>query len=145
MKKRRPSSRVDPRDQFSKKLARWSSWFWFLYMLLTLAAVVIQPLSADAAVYLAGFSSVVMVLNIAAYTHNSVYDKAIAAGAKIVGRFHFSWKPVGAGDSDFGGSESDGTWEEGAGDSDSGPTGSDETWEEEDESDQTFEDEEVVK
>ena len=92
MKKRRPSSRVDPRDQFSKKLARWSSWFWFLYMLLTLAAVVIQPLSADAAVYLAGFSSVVMVLNIAAYTHNSVYDKAIAAGAKIVGRFHFSWK-----------------------------------------------------
>ena len=127
MKKRRYSPRVDPRDQFSKKLARWSSWFWFLYMLLTLAAVVIQPLSADAAVYLAGFSSVVMVLNIAAYTHNSVYDKAIAAGAKIVGRFHFSWKPVGARDSG------------------SGTPGSDKTWEEEDESDQTFEDEEVVK
>ena len=86
------SRRVDPKDQFSKKLAKWSSWFWFLYMLLALAAAVIQPLASDSSVYLAGFSSVVMILNLAAYTHNSVYDKAIAAGAKAIGRFHFSWK-----------------------------------------------------
>ena len=75
------SRRVDPKDQFSKKLAKWSSWFWFLYMLLALAAAVIQPLAGDSSVYLAGFSSVVMILNLSAYTHNSVYDKAIAAGA----------------------------------------------------------------
>lgn len=87
--------RVDPRDQFSKKLAKWSSWFWFVYMLLTLAAAVIQPLASDSAVYLAGFSSLVMILNLAAYTHNSVYDKAIAAGAKVIGRFRFSWKAGG--------------------------------------------------
>ena len=87
-----PGRRVDPKDQFSKKLAKWSSWFWFVYMLLVLAAIVIQPLSADAAVYLAGFSSLVMILNLAAYTRNSVYDKAIAAGADIAGRFRFSWK-----------------------------------------------------
>ena len=86
------SRRVDPKDQFSKKLAKWSSWFWFLYMLLALAAAVIQPLASDSSVYLAGFSSVVMILNLAAYTHNSVYDKAIAAGATVIGRFHFSWK-----------------------------------------------------
>ena len=86
------SRRVDPKDQFSKKLAKWSSWFWFLYMLLALAAAVIQPLASDSSVYLAGFSSVVMILNLAAYTHNSVYDKAIAAGAKAIGRFRFSWK-----------------------------------------------------
>ena len=86
------SRRVDPKDQFSKKLAKWSSWFWFLYMLLALAAAVIQPLAGDSSVYLAGFSSVVMILNLAAYTHNSVYDKAIAAGAKVIGRFRFSWK-----------------------------------------------------
>ena len=86
------SRRVDPKDQFSKKLAKWSSWFWFLYMLLALAAAVIQPLASDSSVYLAGFSSVVMILNLAAYTHNSVYDKAIAAGAKVIGRFRFSWK-----------------------------------------------------
>ena len=86
------SRRVDPKDQFSKKLAKWSSWFWFLYMLLALAAAVIQPLAGDSSVYLAGFSSVVMILNLSAYTHNSVYDKAIAAGAKVIGRFRFSWK-----------------------------------------------------
>ena len=84
--------RVDPKDQFSKKLAKWSSWFWFLYMLLALIAAVIEPQSSDSAVYLAGFSSVVMILNLAAYTHNSVYDKAIAAGAKVIGRFRFSWR-----------------------------------------------------
>lgn len=84
--------RVDPQNQFSKKLAKWSSWFWFLYMLLALIASVIEPQASDSAVYLAGFSSVVMILNLAAYTHNSVYDKAIAAGAKVIGRFRFSWK-----------------------------------------------------
>ena len=84
--------RVDPKDQFSKKLARWSAWFWFGYMVLGLAAVVVQPLAGEPGVYLAGFSTVVMILNIGAYTRNSIYDKAIAAGVKAVGRFRFSRK-----------------------------------------------------
>ena len=84
--------RVDPKDQFSKKLARWSSWFWFAYMMLALGAIVIQPLAGEPGVYLAGFSTAVMILNIGAYTRNSIYDKAIAAGVKAVGRFRFSRK-----------------------------------------------------
>ena len=89
--------RMDPKDQFSKKLAKWSAWFWFAYMTMILAAIVIQPLSADAAIYLAAFTSAVMVLNIGAYTRNSIYDKAIAAGAKVIGRFRFTWKRPAAG------------------------------------------------
>ena len=84
--------RVDPQDQFSKKLARWSAWFWFGYMVLGLAAVVVQPLAGEPGVYLAGFSTAVMILNIGAYTRNSIYDKAIAAGVKAVGKFRFGKK-----------------------------------------------------
>lgn len=84
--------RVDPKDQFSKKLAKWSAWFWFVYMTLVLVAIVIEPNSADAAIYLAGFTSIVMLLNIGAYTSNSIYDKAIAAGAEVIGKFRFTWK-----------------------------------------------------
>ena len=79
----------DPREQFSKKL-KWSSWFWFIYMIMLLAVLAYQPLSAEAIIWLAGITSFVMICNIWAYTDNSIYDKAIAAGVKIVGKFHFT-------------------------------------------------------
>lgn len=82
----------DPKDQFSKKLAKWSAWFWFIYMVLLLATLAYQPLTATAIIWLAGITSFVMIVNIWAYTDNSIYDKAIAAGAKIVGRFRFNKK-----------------------------------------------------
>ena len=80
----------DPREQFSKKLAKWSSWFWFIYMIMLLAVLAYQPLSAEAIIWLAGITSFVMICNIWAYTDNSIYDKAIAAGVKIVGKFRFT-------------------------------------------------------
>ena len=79
----------DPKDQFSKKLAKWSAWFWFIYMVLLLATLAYQPLTATAIIWLAGITSFVMIVNIWAYTDNSIYDKAIAAGVKIAGRFRF--------------------------------------------------------
>ena len=84
--------KMDPREQFSKKLAKWSSWFWFLYMIMLLGVLAYQPPTAEAIIWLAGITSVVMIINIWAYTNNSIYDKAIAAGVKIVGKFSFSKK-----------------------------------------------------
>ena len=92
--------RMDPREQFSKKLAKWSSWFWFIYMILLLAVLAYQPLTAEAIIWLAGITSFVMIINIWAYTNNSIYDKAIAAGAKIIGKFRFSGKKNESSDSD---------------------------------------------
>ena len=90
----------DPKDQFSKKLAKWSAWFWFIYMVLLLGTLAYQPLTATAIIWLAGITSFVMIVNIWAYTDNSIYDKALAAGAKIVGRFQFRGKKKDSSDED---------------------------------------------
>jgi hypothetical protein len=87
--------RVDPKDQFSKKLATWSAFFWFVYMIILLVVLLVEPDSGDAIVYLAAFVSLVMVLNIGAYTRNSIYDKAISAGALSPGKLRLTWKKKG--------------------------------------------------
>lgn len=83
--------RMDPRKQFSKWLARWTAIYWFMHMTGMAVLCMIQPNVADAAVYMAIISSVVMLVNVWAYTRNSVYEKAILAGMDIKG-FRFSWK-----------------------------------------------------
>lgn len=89
--------RIDPRQQFSKKLAAWTARFWFLYMVIAAVMCVLVPDVADAAVYLAICSSVIMLINVWAYTHNSVYEKAILAGIEKA-RFGLTWKKgTGAG------------------------------------------------
>ena len=90
----------DSKDQFSKKLAKWSAWFWFIYMVLILAVLAFQPVTAEAIIWLAGISAFVMIVNIWAYTDNSIYDKALAAGAKIIGRFQFRGKKKDSSDED---------------------------------------------
>jgi len=87
--------RPDPKDQFSKKLAKWSAWFWFIYMLILVVVVLLEPTAGDAVVYLAICGSVVMVLNIGAYTRNSIYDKAISAGLPALGKMRLTWKRQG--------------------------------------------------
>jgi len=72
--------RIDPKEQFSKKLATWTARFWFFYMLIAALIVVCVPQASNAAVYLAICASVIMLVNVWAYTHNSVYEKAILAG-----------------------------------------------------------------
>ena len=53
--------------------------------------LIFQPDVADAVVYLAVIVSFVMTINVYAYTKNSVYEKAIKAGAEI-GKVKFTWK-----------------------------------------------------
>lgn len=71
--------RIDPRKQFSKRLARWTAIFWFLYMTWLSVLVLLAPAAALYTVYLAVISTVVMVLNVAAYTKNSIYEKSMFA------------------------------------------------------------------
>lgn len=88
--------RIDPREQFSKKLAAWTAYFWFLFMLIAAAMCVYEPDVADAAVYLAICASLIMLINVWAYTHNSVYEKAILAGMEKA-RISLRWKTGGTG------------------------------------------------
>lgn len=71
--------RIDPKKQFSKKLARWTSVFWFLFMSWLSAILIIQPEAAMFAVYMALIATAVMILNVWAYTRNSIYEKGTLA------------------------------------------------------------------
>ena len=75
--------KVDPRKQFSKKLASRVEWFWFLYMLLLVFAIVITPDSALPAVYLGIMATGVMLLSIYDYTKNSLGEKGFYWLAEI--------------------------------------------------------------
>ena len=79
----------DPREQFSKKLAGRTEWFWFLYMILLIVAIVITPDSALSAVYLGIMVTGVMIVSVVAYTKNSIDEKSffwLAEIAKAVSR-----------------------------------------------------------
>lgn len=75
--------RIDPQQQFSKRLAKWTAVFWFFYMTLLSVLCYAQPLVSDAFVYMGICVSVVMLINVGAYTRNSIYEKAILAGVDI--------------------------------------------------------------
>lgn len=71
--------RMDPRKQFSKKLARWTAVFWFIFMTWISILLLLAPESALYAVYLGIIATAVMVLNVWAYTKNSIYEKGALA------------------------------------------------------------------
>ena len=71
------NSRMDPSKQFSKKLATWTSLFWFVYMSWLSAILIIQPQTAQYVVYMALITTAMMILNVWAYTRNSIYEKAM--------------------------------------------------------------------
>ena len=75
----RKDVRMGPKTQFSKKLARWTAIFWFAYMTWLSVIPVIQPAAALYAVYMGLIATVVMLLNVAAYTRNSIYEKSMLA------------------------------------------------------------------
>ena len=85
------SRRVDPKEQFSKKLAARAEWFWFGFMLLLIGSIILSPSSADAAVYLGIMVTMVMLISVVAYTRNSTMEKALFAAAQIR-RMELSWK-----------------------------------------------------
>lgn len=67
--------RIDPKKQFSKKLARWTAVFWFVYMILLLVLMYLQPSVALYCFYMGLVTTVVMIVNEIAYTHNSELEK----------------------------------------------------------------------
>ena len=67
--------KIDPREQFSKKLAGRAEWFWFGYMICLVVAMVIQPEAAMQMVYLGMMVTGVMVVSVLAYTKNSIDEK----------------------------------------------------------------------
>lgn len=80
--------KIDPREQFSKKLAGRAEWFWFFYMVILAAVMVLQPEAALPAVYLGIMVTGVMIISVLAYTKNSIDEKWffwLAEIAKAVG------------------------------------------------------------
>ena len=67
--------KINPREQFSKKLAGRTEWFWFFYMVLLCIVMVLQPASALPAVYLGIMATGVMIISVMAYTKNSIDEK----------------------------------------------------------------------
>ena len=68
---------VDPKKQFSKKLAGRAEWFWFIYLILLLAALTYEPETATAIICLSLIVTVVMVVSVLSYTDNSKFEKAL--------------------------------------------------------------------
>ena len=69
--------KIDPLQQFSKKLARWTAVFWFLFMSWLSVLLLLSPDAAQYAVYMGIIATAVMILNVWAYTRNSVYEKSL--------------------------------------------------------------------
>lgn len=67
--------RIDPRKQFSKRLARWTAVFWFFYMSYLSTIMLLEPGTGMYVFYISIVVSVVMIVNVLAYTHNSVVEK----------------------------------------------------------------------
>ena len=67
--------RIDPKKQFSKRLARWTAIFWFVYMIWISVIMLLQPGTAMYVFYMSIVISIVMIVNVLAYTHNSVVEK----------------------------------------------------------------------
>ena len=71
--------RIDPKKQFSKKLARWTAVFWFFFMTWLTVLFLLVPESALYCVYMGIIVTAVMILNVWAYTRNSIYEKGVFA------------------------------------------------------------------
>ena len=72
-------TRIDPKKQFSKKLARWTAVFWFVFMTWLSVLFLLAPESAMYCVYMGIIVTAVMILNVWAYTRNSIYEKGVFA------------------------------------------------------------------
>lgn len=77
------SRKVDPRQQFSKKLAGRMEWFWFGYMLILAGCIAYRPEAGMSAVYLGIMVTFCMIVSVVAYTRNSTSEKAYYWGVEL--------------------------------------------------------------
>lgn len=101
--------RIDPRKQFSKRLARYGAVFWGLYLLIIAALIYFQPETAIACVYLVLIVTANKIFDTWAYTKNSTYEKGLLAmldktkmelSVKGIARTVSGKKPVNGDDND---------------------------------------------
>ena len=71
------SYQIDPKHQFSKRLARWTAVFWFVYLTWLSILMMLEPSVAQYAFFMAIVVSVVMMISVIMYTINSVTEKRI--------------------------------------------------------------------
>ena len=71
------NKRIDPRQQFSKWLAKSGSVYWIIFHSALLVVMTIRPEVSMACVYMAIIVSVVMIFHVWAYTRNSIYEKGL--------------------------------------------------------------------
>lgn len=84
---------MDPRKQFSKKLAGRAEWFWIFYLTFLAALLGYKPEAYIGVIILAALVTVVMVTSVLAYTNNSMYEKGLYAPNQIARMASkFNWK-----------------------------------------------------
>ena len=71
--------RIDPKEQFSKWLAKSGAIYWIAFQTLLLVLMYLRPEVANACVYLSVIVSIVMIIHVWAYTRNSIYEKGLLA------------------------------------------------------------------
>ena len=69
--------RIDPKKQFSKRLARWTAVFWFLYLSWLSVLMLLEPSIAEYSFYMSIIVSVVMMINVISCSINSITEKRI--------------------------------------------------------------------
>lgn len=85
--------RIDPRQQFSKWLAKSSAWFLIFYLTALLVLIYYRPEAALCCVYLAILVSVVRTFDAGFYTKNSLAEKALLT-ALDKAKLEFSLKGI---------------------------------------------------
>lgn len=73
------SYQINPKHQFSKRLARWTAIFWFVFMGWLGAVLFLAPEAGPYSVYMSIVVSVVMIINIYQYNSNSKTEKRLFA------------------------------------------------------------------
>lgn len=68
---------IDPKHQFSKRLARWTAVFWFVYLIWLSILMKLEPSVAQYAFFMSIVVSIVMMVSVVMYTINSVTEKRI--------------------------------------------------------------------
>lgn len=74
------NKRIDPRQQFSKWLARSSAWFLVFYLTAVLVLIYLRPEAAVPCVYLAILVSAIRIFDAGFYTKNSLTEKILLTG-----------------------------------------------------------------
>ena len=70
---------INPKQQFSKRLARWTAIFWFIFMGWLCVVLFLAPEAGLYSVYMSIVVSIVMIINIYQYNSNSKTEKRLFA------------------------------------------------------------------